>query len=100
MLRPVRGFLMYPSTIRDCSASQSSPSMSEPHWAKPSNHSARRTFGLTSQGSRFLNWSSCLASVEERLAPPSRVCACLDSLRPCHLRAKLNEPDSLDGHSE
>jgi hypothetical protein len=24
-----------------------------------------------------------LASVEEWLAPPSRVCACLDSLRPC-----------------
>src|ERR1700737_3309564 len=34
---------------------------------------------LNSPMSRFLNWSLCLTSVEERLAPRSRVCACLDS---------------------
>jgi hypothetical protein len=28
--------------------------------------------------SPFSNWSSCLTSVEERLAPRSRVFACLD----------------------
>jgi hypothetical protein len=28
-----------------------------------------------------LNWSLCPTSVEDRLAPRSRVCACLDSLR-------------------
>jgi hypothetical protein len=37
-----------------------------------------RNIGLTSRVSRFLNWSSCPTSVEERLAPRSRVCACLD----------------------
>jgi len=30
------------------------------------------------------NWSLCLTSVEDRLAPRSRVCACLDRLRPCY----------------
>src|ERR1700674_2103749 len=55
-----------------------------------------RTIGLNSLASRFLNWSLCLASVEERLAPRSRVCGCLDSLRP----AIKSEPDLPDAHSE
>src|SRR6266581_5104804 len=38
-----------------------------------------RNIELKSPMSRFLNWSLCLTSVEERLAPRSRVCACLDS---------------------
>src|SRR5256885_3940891 len=38
-----------------------------------------RNIELNSPMSRFLNWSLCLTSVEERLAPRSRVCACLDS---------------------
>ena len=33
---------------------------------------------LNSPMSPRLNWSSCLTSVEDRLAPRSRVCACLD----------------------
>src|SRR6266566_10093581 len=37
-----------------------------------------KNIGLNSPMSRFLNWSLCLTSVEERLAPRSRVCACLD----------------------
>ena len=41
-------------------------------------------------GVRILEFSQCcLASVEDRLAPRSSVCACLDWLRPCYLRAKL-----------
>src|ERR1035441_5019381 len=48
-----------------------------------------RNIKLHSQLSPFLNWSLCLTSVEDRLAPRSRVCACLDSPRPCYLRAKL-----------
>ena len=44
-------------------------------------HSARsKTMWLTSRMSRFLNWPLCLTSVEDRLAPRSRVCACLDLL--------------------
>src|ERR1700730_7249323 len=54
-----------------------------------------RTIGWTSLVSPFLNWSLCLASVEERLAPRSRVCGCLDSLRP----AIKSESDLLDAHS-
>ena len=37
-----------------------------------------RNITLNFPMSRFLNWSSCLTSIEERLAPRSRVCACLD----------------------
>ena len=40
-----------------------------------------RNIKLTSRASRFLNWSSCLTSVEDRLAPRSRACGCLDSPR-------------------
>ena len=45
-------------------------------------HARSRNFRLNSRMSQFLNWLSCLTSVEDRLAPRSRVCACLDSLRP------------------
>jgi hypothetical protein len=44
-------------------------------------HARSRNIRLNSRMSPFLNWSLCLTSVEERLAPRSRVCACLDSLR-------------------
>src|ERR1035437_6665328 len=37
-----------------------------------------RNVRLASPVSRFLNWSLCLTSVEERLAPRSRVSACLE----------------------
>src|SRR6266478_3943842 len=41
-------------------------------------HYARsRNIELKSPMLRFLNWSLCLTSVEERLAPRSRVCASL-----------------------
>src|SRR5438876_4233589 len=48
-----------------------------------------KNIGLNSPMSRFLNWSLCLTSVEERLAPRSRVCACLDLLWRCSLSRKL-----------
>src|ERR1035437_5668118 len=48
-----------------------------------------RNIKLHSQVSPFLNWSLCLTSVEERLPPPSTICARLDSPRSCYLRAKL-----------
>src|ERR1700730_7880678 len=54
-----------------------------------------KTIGWTSLVSRSLNWSLCPASVEERLPPSSRVCDCLDSLRP----AIKSEPDLLHAHS-
>ncbi len=40
-----------------------------------------RNIRLISPVSAFLNWSLWLTGVEEWLAPRSRVCACLDSLR-------------------
>jgi hypothetical protein len=40
-----------------------------------------RSIRLTCPMSPFLNWSLCLTRAEEPLAPRSRVCACLDSLR-------------------
>ena len=47
--------------------------------AHPTPHVRSRNITFYSRMSPFLNWSSCLTSVEERLAPRSRVCACLDS---------------------
>src|SRR5438132_10617213 len=35
--------------------------------------------GIAAHLTQYLNWSLCLTSVEQRLAPRSRVCACLDS---------------------
>ena len=35
--------------------------------------------GIPAHLTQYLNWSLCLTSVEQRLAPRSRVCACLDS---------------------
>ena len=49
----------------------------------PRTQSAKsRNIRLNYPMSPFLNWSLCLTSVEDRLAPRSRVCACPDSLRP------------------
>src|SRR5438445_9221952 len=62
-----------------------------------------KNIGLNSPMSPFLNWSLCLTSVEERLAPRSRVCACLDLLWRCSLSRKLRRATGLtrcDGHSE
>ena len=47
--------------------------------AQLTQHARSRNIELKSPMSRFLNWSLCLTSVEERVAPRSRVCACLDS---------------------
>ena len=46
-------------------------------------------FRVDLKGITVLELVMCLASVGEWLAPPSRACACLDSLRPCYLSAKL-----------
>src|SRR5438552_5116412 len=53
--------------------------------ARLTRYARSRNIGLKSPMSRFLNWSSFLTSVEERLAPRSRVCACLDSRRSTNL---------------
>ena len=53
--------------------------------ARLTRYARSRNIGLKSPMSRFLNWSSFLTSVEERLAPRSRVCACLDSRRSANL---------------
>src|SRR5438132_14006127 len=59
----------------------------------PLTQSARsKNIGLTSPMSRFLNWSLCLRSVEDRLGLRSRVCACLDSLR---LKAPREHKDRM-----
>ena len=46
----------------------------------PPRQYGRSNIRLTSPMSRFLKWSLCLTSVEDRLAPRSRVCWCLDSV--------------------
>ena len=53
--------------------------------ARLTRYARSRNIGLKSPMSRFLNWSSFLTSVEERLAPRLRVCACLDSRRSTNL---------------
>ena len=53
--------------------------------ARLTRYARSRNIGLKSPMSRFLNWSSFRTSVEERLAPRSRVCACLDSRRSTNL---------------
>src|SRR5437660_2000255 len=53
--------------------------------ARLTRYARSRNIGLKSPMSRFLNWSFCLTSVEERLAPRLRVCACLDSRRSTNL---------------
>src|SRR5437867_4013453 len=55
------------------------------NFSPPNTIARSRNIGLKSPMSRFLNWSSFLTSVEERLAPRSRVCACLDSRRSTNL---------------
>src|SRR2546425_9373751 len=49
------------------------------NFSRLTQYARSRNIELNSPMSRFLNWSLCLTSVEERLAPRSRVCACLDS---------------------
>jgi hypothetical protein len=43
--------------------------------AHPTPHARSRNITFNSRMSPFSNWSWCLTSVEERLAPRSRVCA-------------------------
>jgi hypothetical protein len=52
---------------------------------------------LRSRPSPLLNWSLCLTSVEERLAPRSRVCACLD--RPLPAAKLMSGLSGLDQRS-
>src|SRR5947208_12530301 len=54
-----------------------------------------RNIELKSAMSRSLNWSLCLTSVGERLAPRLRVCACLDLLWRCSLSRKLRRTIGL-----
>ena len=49
------------------------------NFSPPRQYERSRNIRLTSPVSRFLKWSLCLTSVEDRLAPRSRVCGCLDS---------------------
>ena len=49
--------------------------------ARLTRYARLKNIKLNSRMSRLLNWSSFLTSVEERLAPRLRVCACLDSRR-------------------
>src|ERR1019366_2928314 len=55
-----------------------------------------RNFRLHSRLSPFLNWSLCPTSVEERLAPRSRVCACLNSLWLRLSKRRLHRVDHCD----
>ena len=64
--------------------------------AHPTPHVRSRSITFNSRMSTFSNWSSCLTSVEERLARRSKNFACLDSQRSCYLRseAKTNRTHS------